>query len=320
MDRANLKTSFGERRVVRSAVFRKSVFTLFCLPLCAWACAQDPDGPNADLFEKRITGYVAAFDRGDADAIAGFWSEQGEFVTPAGETLVGRAAISAKFKEWFSASGNGKLELVDPQVEIQSPGVAIETGIARVTSPGSEPVETGYRAVLVKSAEGWKIDRVSEAELEPAAPSSFDRLQQLEWMVGQWSSLSESQVVEAGCRWTANRNFLVQSYRVTPADGELFEVTQVIGWDPDAGSIRSWTFDSDGGFGAGRWSGGNGRWTCQSLGILPDGRRGTATHIYEQVDANSLRFSSIGRQVDGELLPDVEPAVMTRVTGSPNNN
>ena len=32
------------------------------------------------------------------------------------------------------------------------------------------------------------------------------------------------------------------------------EGTQVIGWDPAAGTIRSWMFDSDGGFGEGTWS------------------------------------------------------------------
>lgn len=291
----------------------KCAVALLCLSVCIPACGQETDDADAAPFEKRITGYVAAFDQGDAEAIASFWAEKGEFITPSGETLSGRAAIAAKFKEWFAESSNGRLELVDPQVEIQSPSVAIETGTARVTMPEQEPTETGYRAVLINTADGWKIDSVSEYELEPATPSNFDRLQELEWMVGQWSAESETSKVEASCRWTSNQNFLIQTYRISPNEGDVLEVSQIIGWDPNAGTIRSWTFDSDGGFGAGRWSGGGGRWSCQTLSVLPDGSRGSATNIYERVDENSLRYSSIGRQVGDELIPDVEPVVITRV-------
>ena len=77
-------------------------------------------------------------------------------------------------------------------------------------------------------------------------------------------------------------------------------------------AIRSWTFDSDGGFGVGRWSNGDGRWTVQTLSVLPDGRRGSSTNVYEIVDKNTVRYRSAGRQVDGELLPSVGPVTVTR--------
>lgn len=305
--------------MVPTTVMWQCVCALFCLFVCIPANAQETDDPAAAPFEERITGYVAAYNRGDAEAIAAFWTEKGEFNTPSGETLSGRSEIAAKFKEWFAESPNGRLELVDPHVEIQSPSVVVETGIARVTIPEQEPTETGYRAVLVNTTDGWKIDSVSEYDQEPEAPSNYDRLQELEWMVGQWAAESETSSVEASCRWTTNQNFLVQSYRVTPAGGDVMEVTQIIGWDPSAEAIRSWTFDSDGGFSAGRWSGADNRWTSQTLSVLPDGRKGSATNIYERVDENNLRYSSIGRQVDGELIPNVEPVVITRVMDSSGN-
>ncbi len=301
------------------AMITKCICAWLFLAICIPSFGQESDDPNAVRLEARITGYVAAYNKGDAEALADFWSEQGEYTTLAGQTLRGRSEISAKFKEWFSESGLGQLELVDPNVEIQSPSVAIETGTARVTIPDQETTETGYRAILVNTSAGWKIDGVSEYELEPVAPSNFDRLQELEWMVGSWTRESEESNVEASCRWTTNQNFLLQTYRVTSSEGGILEVSQIIGWDPDAETIRSWTFDSDGGFSAGRWNGGEGRWTCQSLSVLPDGRRGSATNIYERVDENSLRYSSIGRQVDGELIPNVEPVEMARIIESPDN-
>ncbi len=57
--------------------------------------------------------------------------------------------------------------------------------------------------------------------------------------------------------------------------------SQIIGWDPYAQTIRSWLFDSDGGFGVGRWTPAGNRWTVKTLSVLPDGRRGSATNIYE---------------------------------------
>jgi hypothetical protein len=95
-----------------------------------------------------------------------------------------------------------------------------------------------------------------------------------------------------------------------------FEGSQIIGWDPHSQTIRSWLFDSDGGFGVGRWSGAGDRWTVQSLNVLPDGRRASATNIYERLDENTVRFRSIGRQVDGELLPNIEPVTVTRAAGA----
>ena len=136
-------------------------------------------------------------------------------------------------------------------------------------------------------------------------------------MVGKWADRSEKAQIETSCRWATNQNFLVRTFRVF-VDGQVdFEGTDVIGWDPHRQAIRSWLFDSDGGFGAGRWSGGeDGRWTVQSLHVLPDGRRASATSIYEVLDENTVRFRSIARQVDGELLPSIGPVELCRVAAS----
>ena len=63
------------------------------------------------------------------------------------------------------------------------------------------------------------------------------------------------------------------------------EGTQVIGWDPAAGTIRSWMFDSDGGFGEGIWTKNDNTWIVKFSQVLPDGRKASATNIYTLVDA-----------------------------------
>ena len=131
-------------------------------------------------------------------------------------------------------------------------------------------------------------------------------------MLGTWTSADDDSSIETTCSWTRNRNFLTRSFRVN-IDGFVdFEGTQVIGWDPANQTIRSWMFDSDGGFAVGRWSGEGGRWTVQALSVLPDGRRASSTNVYELIEDGKVRFRSVGREVDGELLPNVGPVEVVR--------
>lgn len=261
---------------------------------------------------KAIDSYVAAFNKGDAKAVAAHWTEQGELVTPAGNELRGRQQLEKDFAAYFAETKNAKIELLDTSIKVVSPSVALENGTARVVSPDAEPTETIYKAIHVKTAEGWKIDSVREEDLPAPAPTHYEQLKDLEWMIGEWLDADENAAIETSCRWSTNNNFLIRSFRVNVQDRVDFEGTQVIGWDPAAQTIRSWLFDSDGGFGAGRWSGGDGRWTVQTLSVLPDGRRASATNIHEIIDENSFRFQSIGRQVNGELLPNIDPVTVVR--------
>jgi hypothetical protein len=91
-----------------------------------------------------------------------------------------------------------------------------------------------------------------------------------------------------------------------------FEGSMVIGWDPSVKAIRSWMFDSDGGFGTGIWSQEETRWTIRTLNVLPDGRRGSSTNVYEVLNDGSVQFKSIGRVVDGEILPSVGTVKLVR--------
>ena len=90
------------------------------------------------------------------------------------------------------------------------------------------------------------------------------------------------------------------------------DVRQVVGWDPVAKTIRSWMFDSEGGFGEGVWSREDNRWTVRFHQILADGRLAFATNVYTYVDGNTFTWQSVGREVDGAPLPDVDPVTLVR--------
>ena len=297
---------------------------LLCLFVVILFCggsvtAEEPTDADKSAIQQAIDAYVAGFDKGDAGVLAGLWTEQGELTTSLGEKWVGRQQLQAQFAKYFATVKDAKLELENTEIELQSPSVAVETGLARVIVPDAEPSETTYKAIHVKTAEGWRIDSIREQEVAPLPPSQYEKLKELEWMIGQWADTSEDAHIKTSCRWTTNQNFIVRTFRVFVDDRVDFEGSDVIGWDPYAQTIRSWMFDSDGGFAAGRWSGGDGRWTVQSLHVLPDGRRASSTNIYEVLNESTVRFRSVGRQVDGELLPNIDPVELVRAAGSQTN-
>ena len=274
--------------------------------------AQERTDADHAAIESAINSYVQAFNQGDAEALAKHWSEQGEFISPAGERAQGHDQLAAQFAAYFESAKGASLELIDTTIEFQSPSVALETGIARVLVPDQDPSETKYKAVHVKTTAGWKIDSVEESDLPAPPPSHYEELKQLSWLVGEWGDTDDVVQIETKCRWTSNQNFLVQTFKVYVDETVEFEGTQIIGWDPAAETVRSWMFDSDGGFGAGRWSGEGKEWTVQTLSVLPDGRRGSATQKYEVLDDDTIQFRSFGRQVDGELMPSIGPVKIVR--------
>ena len=164
-----------------------------------------------------------------------------------------------------------------------------------------------------KANEEAAVRAAADASAEvPAAPPSSSPLNDLGWLVGEWSDPSGDRAISTTVSWTKNKSFLSYSFKVSVPGTDDLEGTQVIGWDPAAGTIRSWMFDSDGGFGEGTWSKKDNRWTVKFKQVLPDGRKASATNIYTIVDKNTITWQSIGRQVDGQFLSNIGPVKVIR--------
>jgi len=70
-------------------------------------------------------------------------------------------------------------------------------------------------------------------------------------MVGAWTGEGSKIVTQVTCRGAPKQMFLVMDCSISK-DGVETSAHQRIGWDPQAKQIRSWTFDSAGGFGEAR--------------------------------------------------------------------
>ena len=68
--------------------------------------------------------------------------------------------------------------------------------------------------------------------------------------------------------------------------------TQRIGWDPVTRNIRSWVFDSEGGFGEGVWTREGNKWIVKKTGVTGDGKIASATNIISQVSKHRMTWES----------------------------
>ena len=158
----------------------------------------------------------------------------------------------------------------------------------------------------------------SEAEPQTPVPAGVRPLNELAWIVGSWTDAEGSGRVDVECRWTTNRRFLSRNFKVLDDAGELLlEGGQVIGWDPEAAQIRSWTFDSEGGFGEGRWTRDGDRWLIKTRFTLVTGERASALNVLKRVDENTATWTSVNREVGGQLQPNQPEVTVVRATGRP---
>jgi hypothetical protein len=88
--------------------------------------------------------------------------------------------------------------------------------------------------------------------------------------------------------------------------------TQRIGWEPLSGKIKSWFFDADGGYSEGVWTRDGDQWTVASAGVHPDGKRASATNIYQRAGNDKFTLESTGAKVDGQTLPDFKLQIVRK--------
>jgi uncharacterized protein (TIGR02246 family) len=281
---------------------------------CAGAIADEsPEADDVRQIEAEVADYVEAFNAKDAAALSKHWSDKGAYVRPSdGVRVVGRKAIEKEFKAAFGERPDAVLAVKIDTIRFVTSDVAIEEGVAVVTSPGATPTRTGYAAVHVKGNGQWQVDSIREADLAVAEEPAGNRLAELAWLVGDWIDQSETATVETSVTWTKNKTFLSYAFKVATGGSDELEGTQVIGWDPVKKTIRSWVFDSDGGFGEGVWTQNDDRWEVKLRQVLADGRTASSTNIYTQVDDNTFTWQAANREIDGESLPDVEPVTVVR--------
>lgn len=241
--------------------------------------AAEAQQADADTAAIRAAGeqFVKAFNAGKVDELVAMFLPKAELVDEEGVTYEGQAAIKDLLTKYFAKFPGAKLTVDVESVRVIGP-VAFEEGTRVLTTKDDTGrAETHFSMVRAKVGNNWPIvslkDYTDDSDLTPG-----DRLQTLSWLVGEWVNEGSDAAVRITYRWSDDKNFLLGDFHVTKGGSLVMNSSQRIGWDPLAGKVRSWMFDSDGGYGDGHWTElDDGSWVIKSSAVLPDGQTGSAT-------------------------------------------
>ncbi len=283
--------------------------------LAAWpGLAQPPKGDPKDIaaLAKNAEAFVEAFHKGDAKALAAFWAPDGDYTDQAGRHLKGRGAIEKAFAGFFTEHKGLKLRIDSASLRFVTPDVAIEDGTTAVIPPdGAPPSRVRYAIVHVKKDGQWYLDSVRDSPFVP--PSNYEHLRGLEWAIGDWAGNNDAGEVERlSFAWTENQNFIVASFMTTSKNVSVGSAKAWIGWDPTAKNVRTWIFDSAGGFGEGSWTQDGKKWALKTTSVLQDGKKAAATYLLALVDADTIALQAKDRSLDGTKLPDTKEVKLKR--------
>ena len=125
-------------------------------------------------------------------------------------------------------------------------------------------------------------------------------------MVGAWTADSGGAKLEVNVQWNATGTFLLRDIKVIDDGKVVLRGSQRIGWDPLTRKLKSWSFDSDGGYDEATWTKDGDSWVGQATGVLPDGRQSSATTVITFDGKDSYARQVLAGRVQGEPTPDQE--------------
>jgi uncharacterized protein (TIGR02246 family) len=261
---------------------------------------------------REAEATVKAFNAGDAAALGAMFLESGELVDDQGVVHAGRPAIVELFKGFFATYPQAVLEMQPTSARPVGDGLVVEEGERRITAgDGATTAQMHYVAVRSKQGDRWPIASYHEFADDPL-PTPREILQSAAWLVGEWIDESPEGKTTITFRWSDDGNFLLGDYEITGTDGSSSRSTQRIGWDPVTGQLRSWTFDSDGGFSVGEWDVVAEGWAVKSEATMPDGTTGSATMTIAPQDSDHFVVRATDRIVGGVEAPDFEFTISRR--------
>jgi uncharacterized protein (TIGR02246 family) len=273
-----------------------------------FATAGDNSPNDEEGIRKAMQAYVAAFNKGDLEGVMSYWASDAEFISDDGKATRGRDAIAAQTKRVFGQHEGLTIKLVSKSIRFVKPDVALQDGIVTLSAQ-DKPADSGpYTAVWTKVDGKWLLNSVRD--LPDSAPvgagSNYGALKQLEWLIGHWTSEDKDANVTLSFRWDKNQNFLVMEQNVNAKGENVVSLTQIIGWDPLQQQLRSWLFDSHGGFGESYWTRRGNSWDVNSAGVLNDGRTTSSVNNWKYIDDRTLEWQSTERQIDDQPMPELK--------------
>jgi uncharacterized protein (TIGR02246 family) len=274
-------------------------------------------GPAVDrsadeaAIRANISQFVKSYNAGDAKGVAALFTQDGQIVDKDGNQSEGREAIAHTFGDLFAAMPQKRLEVFVDSIRFVGADLAVEVGSTKETPTPNEPPDYDrYTVIHVKRDGKWQMALARDEE-GPAATGS-EQLQPLAWLVGDWVDDGGSVVVFSSCRWSDDGNFLLQDFELQRNGRKAMNVSQRIGWDPVAKRVRSWVFDSEGGYGESTWLRAGNNWIIKATGVRPDGTVASASNLLMQKGNDSYIWRSTDRIAGDETQLSMEVKVVRK--------
>lgn len=275
----------------------------------AAASAEAEDGDFAAI-RRAVEKYAEAYNSGNAEAIAGQYTANAELVDTAGTAYQGRAAIKAEYEAFFQEHPDASIKMVVEKVVFPAPGVAIEQGQTE-WRPAKDQASSFSRYVAVhsKEADQWRLASVRN---EAITRDNADNLDDLKWLIGQWVDEAPESRMEIDCYWHPSGAYLMRDFRITVKGLLASSGTERIGWDPLQQQVRSWLFDSAGGFLEGTWVRKGNRWTVAAHGYSAGGKPTHATFVVSPLRDDAYHLAASNRTVGRDELDNFEMTIVRR--------
>jgi uncharacterized protein (TIGR02246 family) len=272
--------------------------------------AADHSADEAEI-RASVEAFAKAYNGHDAKATAELFAPNARVVTEEDEVVEGREAIEQVFAAVFANDPQTHIEIAISSIKFIGADLALEVGSTKTAhAPGETPEYGRYTVLHFKRDGKWLMGLARDTEGEP--PTNHDHLLPLAWMIGEWIDESKESVVHTSCRWSDDKNFILQDIQVRMAGRAAMEVTQRIGWDPLSKRIRSWVFDSEGGFGDGVWARDGDAWIIKATFVPSHGRAASATNTIVPNGKDSYVWRSTDRVVGDEVQEPLEVTVVRK--------
>jgi uncharacterized protein (TIGR02246 family) len=278
-------------------------------PAAAAVGDSQPAGADAAI-RQSSQAFAAAFNKGDAKAVAALWTADGDYTDETGRTFKGREAIEKEYAGFFAANKGVQIKVIVDSIKLLGDGAAIEDGRAYLEPAPGAPAISKYTAAHVKVGSEWQMATVRDSRVE--LPSAYKNVEDLEWLIGTWTAEEHGAKTVSVCRWIANKSFVERAYTITNHDGTTSSGLQLIGWNAQGEHVQSWNFSSDGGHAIGVWTPRDGGWEAEVRGTTGAGISTTATNHLRRLDDNAYVWQSVNRTAGGQTLPDSAEVVLRR--------
>jgi uncharacterized protein (TIGR02246 family) len=296
---------------------KKYILPVTALTLVVFAVAymrgvEGKANGNADreadkqAIDNVIKEQVQAFNNRDAAAVAANWTTDGEYIRNDGDPVRGRDAIQKGYAEFFKTlKGKPTVEVQVDNLRFPSADTAVSEVTLRLKNEQGDLIGSSWRNTLLVREEGkWKVAMVNEWDRDNLLD---DTLKDLEWLIGTWRMDTKDRDVTTTYEWDETKTFIRGKFTVKQGDKVAESGTQIFGRDNAEGGIRSWVFQSDGGFGDGLWTRDGKKWLVDFSGVTAGGKKLSATVVYQRVDADTFTWQSVQQTVDGQPIADTLP-------------